>query len=459
MAEELKVAAVVEDQKAPLAGIFAVDGIHAGKGRAEPGAPANHLPEFRFAAHLFEKDKVDALRHIDAGVHHVYRNGNERRLVRLFEIVNDGLRIGIVTDDPLDEAGILLFQLRIQLAKPLPDELRMALVLGKDDGLADAVAARRLDAPFHQVLQNGVHGVGVEDELVQFFGRDKAGQGVVLGKIVLVAGFVLRRKLVVVDALFQKLGLDLIVVIGHQNMVCINGSVIIVGVGRDAVLHLEKVVGVAVYIGFRGGGQTHQNRIEIIKNGAVFLENAAVALVHDDKVKVGRGKQRHAVLGLGVVDGVEHGGIGGKHDARGLIVLGGAQVAQRLVRQILFEVVLCLLDQRGAVGQKEHVGHMTAPAQHSGQAGCGAGLACASSHDQQIAPEALRNMGADSPDGVFLIVTVGDLIVNFDGVQRLFLGAAVHQLLQIVLAEHAAHRPLRAACFVPEIGGVAVGGE
>ena len=31
--------------------------------------------------------------------------------------------------------------------------------------------------------------------------------------------------------------------------------------------------------------------------------------------------------------------------------------------------------------------------------------------------------------------------------------------MQIILAEHAAHRPLRAACFVPEISGVAVGGE
>ena len=107
-------------------------------------------------------------------------------------------------------------------------------------------------------------------------------------------------------------------------MVGVDRRVIIVGVGGDAVLHLEKVVGVAVYIGFRGGGQTHQNGIEIIKNGAVFLENAAVALVHDDEVKVGGRKQRYAVLGLGVIDGVEHGGIGGKHDARGLIVLRGA---------------------------------------------------------------------------------------------------------------------------------------
>ena len=95
------------------------------------------------------------------------------------------------------------------------------------------------------------------------------------------------------------------------------------------------------------------------------------------------------------------------------IVLRGAQIAQRLVGQILFEVVLRLLDQRGAVRQKKHVGYMAAPAQHIGQAGCGAGLARASSHDQQIAPEALRDVGADSPDGVFLIVAVGDFIINF----------------------------------------------
>ena len=102
---------------------------------------------------------------------------------------------------------------------------------------------------------------------------------------------------------------------------------------------------------------------------------------------------------------------------------------------------------------------MTAPAQHVGQTGCRAGLAGAGGHDQQVAPEPLRDVGAHRTDGIFLVVAVGDLVVDLNGVQRLFLGAAVHQLLQIILAEHAAHRPLRAACFVPEIGGVAVGGK
>ena len=174
---------------------------------------------------------------------------------------------------------------------------------------------------------------------------------------------------------------------------------------------------------------------------------------------MGGRKQRHAVLGLGVVDGVEHGGVGGEHDARRLVVLGGAQVAQRLVRQILLEIVLRLLDQRGAVSQKQHIRHMAAPAQHVGQAGRCTGLAGAGGHDQQIAPEALRNMGADCPDGVFLVVAIGDFVVDCNGVQRLFLGAAVHQLLQVVLAEHPAHGTLRAALLIPEIGGVAVGGK
>ena len=188
LTEKLKVAAVVKNQKPPFARIFAVDGIHAGKGWAEPCTTADHLPELRFAAHFFEEH----LWYIDARVHHIHRDRNKRRLVRLLEVVNDGLCIGVVADHPLDESRVLGLQLRVELAKAFPDKLRVALVLGKDDGLADAVAARRLDAPFHQVLQHRVHGVGVEDELVQLFGWDEGGQGVVLGKIVLVAGLILR---------------------------------------------------------------------------------------------------------------------------------------------------------------------------------------------------------------------------------------------------------------------------
>ena len=80
---------------------------------------------------------------MDARVQHSHRDRNKRRLVRLFEVVNDGLRIGVVADHPLDETRVLGLQLRVELAEAFPDKLRMALVLGKDDGFADAVAACR----------------------------------------------------------------------------------------------------------------------------------------------------------------------------------------------------------------------------------------------------------------------------------------------------------------------------
>lgn len=48
-------------------------------------------------------------------------------------------------------------------------------VLDKDDGIANVVAARCFDVPFHQVLQYSVHGIGIENKLVQLFGRDKGG--------------------------------------------------------------------------------------------------------------------------------------------------------------------------------------------------------------------------------------------------------------------------------------------
>ena len=64
--------------------------------------------------------------------------------------------------------------------------------------------------------------------------------------------------------------------------------------------------------------------------------------------------------------------------------------------------------------------------------GAGGGLPLAAGHEnsgsvgcaeQRTGRAVCVGVGADSPDGVFLVVTVGDFVVNFDGVQRLFLGA------------------------------------
>ena len=75
LAEELQVLAVVEEveELLVLAGAEQV--------RAEPRAAADHLPELGLRAHQLEEDQVDHFRHVDAGVEHVHRDGDVRRLV------------------------------------------------------------------------------------------------------------------------------------------------------------------------------------------------------------------------------------------------------------------------------------------------------------------------------------------------------------------------------------------
>ena len=71
---------------------------------------------------------------------------------------------------------------------------------------------------------------------------------------------------------------------------------VVIGVGWNIMLHFKKVIGIPIHIRFRRSGEAHQERVEILKNGPVFFENAAVALVNDNQVKVGRGEQPLSVL-------------------------------------------------------------------------------------------------------------------------------------------------------------------
>ena len=65
-------------------------------------------------------------------------------------------------------------------------------------------------------------------------------------------------------------------------MILINCCFIIISVGRNAVFHLEKVVGVAVNIGFRRGGEAHHHGVEILENRPILFEYAPMAFVNND---------------------------------------------------------------------------------------------------------------------------------------------------------------------------------
>ena len=196
--EKFKVAAVVKDQKPALVGIGSVHLIHAGQPLTQPGAPADHLPELRLGAHLFEEHQIDAFRDINAGIHHIHRDGNVRLFFRLLEVVNDGLCIGVVADDPLGKGAVVL---GIELIEPLQNKLRMALVLDKDDGFPQPVTARHFYAPLHQVLEHNVHRCLVEYELIERRRGDEVRHHAVLHEILLIPLLVLVGQVVIGDAL------------------------------------------------------------------------------------------------------------------------------------------------------------------------------------------------------------------------------------------------------------------
>ncbi len=114
--------------------------------RAEACSSSNHLPEFGFGADFFEEDEVDDFRYVNAGVHHVNRDGDVRVFFRLFEVGNQGFCVVVfVYDSTCKEA----FVLRVEFVEAFGDELGMDFVLGEDDGFSNSVSAGGFDAVFH----------------------------------------------------------------------------------------------------------------------------------------------------------------------------------------------------------------------------------------------------------------------------------------------------------------------
>ena len=79
-------------------------------------------------------------------------------------------------------------------------------------------------------------------------------------------------------------------------MILLYRCFVVIGIGGDAVFHFKKVIGIPIHIRFRRSGEAHQERVEILKNGPVFFENTAVALINDNQIKMCRGKQPLSVL-------------------------------------------------------------------------------------------------------------------------------------------------------------------
>ena len=151
--EILEIPASVEDIEAVLI-------LAAKDTRTQTGTAANHLPELDLALDDLEEHQVQDVRYVDARIQHIYGNGYLRLSIPDFELVDEVLRIGnVVVDEDAEPRPIL----GIEQPEPLDDKLGMAVVVGEDDGFADTFPALHLQTVFHELLQDGIDRILIED--------------------------------------------------------------------------------------------------------------------------------------------------------------------------------------------------------------------------------------------------------------------------------------------------------
>ena len=100
-------------------------------------------------------------------------------------------------------------------------------------------------------------------------------------------------------------------------------------------------------------------------------------------------------------------------------------------REVLKDI-LRLVHQGGPVGQEEGVRNIAAPGEDIGQAHRSPGFPGARRHHQKRLPVAFFKMVADRPYRLFLIITVGNPVVDLNRAQLLPGGPPVNQPLQVI---------------------------
>ena len=116
-------------------------------------------------------------------------------------------------------------------------------------------------------------------------------------------------ELIVGDALVKKTRVSLNAEVGDQHVVLLGCSLVFVNVRGNAALNFEKVVRIAVYLVGGRGGETDDERVEVLKDGPILFENRTVCLVDNDQVKVRGRIHAQAVVIANGVNGIEDGRI------------------------------------------------------------------------------------------------------------------------------------------------------
>ena len=346
---------------------------------------------------------------------------------------------------------------RVELAEALHDEASMLLVLGEDNSLAEVLPAIDADSLVHECLEHRVDRLLVEHPAHNLRVRDEVGDVLPgLLEVVLKRAPVGLGELVIGDAVVQEARMRLDTQIWNEYVILLGGGLVLVDVSGHAALHLEEVVSIAVHFVGGRGRKPHDKSVEVVENRLVFLEDGAVRLVHDNQVKVRGRVHAHAVVVPHDVDGIQNRWVGGEHDTSVALVLILAQVAARCLGKVLLERARSLRHKCHSVGQEQHVLHAPCAHENVGESGRNASLARARGHHQKPAAVPLVEVRARALDGLNLVVAVraaaGNLLVHGDGDEGLRIATAIHDALQLVAREDAAHLAHGSALVVHEKG-------
>ena len=272
--------------------------------------------------------------------------------------------------------------LRIGVIEARGDEIGVLLVLGEDDGLAEAVAARHTVATRHQDFQRLIDGVGVEQPLVDRLRRHLIGILVLVEFVAPVLSLptllLLLGQVVVLDSLPREREWN-----RHRarrdEILVPDGLVEAVIIGGNAGFEVEQAVGVVVDLILRGSGESQQERIEVLEDAAILLIHRPVGLIDDDQVEVARTESSAAVVE--VVDQTHHRRIR-RHVDAAVRVLLGEQIDGGGVGEEGLERVDCLFDEGFPVGEKQDAFGPVGAHQHVRQRDHRAGLARSGGHHQ-----------------------------------------------------------------------------
>ena len=232
------------------------------------------------------------------------------------------------------------------------------------------------------------------------------------------------------DALLHDLCLIFLCAVVHQ-IPFLNRLIQLIGKGGNAPLQIKNTVCIAVNFLLRRGRHPQQHSVKILENILVFFVNAPVALIHDDQVKMPRRKQPAAFFSLGLVNGIHHGGVGGKyHPALFRVVFIVQQAAQRQIRQQISVAFLRLPYQGFPICQKQDIFHIIVTAQDIHQADADPGFSRTRGLHDQHPPVFFSDGVADCRHRLFLIGAVGDLVIDLYRIQRFPAPAAIHVQLQ-----------------------------